>query len=57
MKKVSYSLLCGIAAIIVTIVLYFIILGNIFLQATLFFAGRLAGRISLRGVRPFLETV
>ena len=33
MKKISYSLLCGIAAIIITIVLYFIILGNIFLQA------------------------
>lgn len=33
MKKVSSALLCGIAAIVITIILYFVILGNIFLEA------------------------
>ena len=33
MKKAPISLLCGITAIIVTIILYFTILGNVFLEA------------------------
>ena len=33
MKKIPFSILCGLAAVLVTIILYFTILGNIFVQA------------------------
>lgn len=36
MKKVPISILCGLVAILVTIILYFVIIGNIFAQSICF---------------------
>lgn len=36
MKKIPMSVLCGIAAILVTVVMYFVIIGNIFTQIICF---------------------
>ena len=36
MKKTPISILCGVAAILVTIILYFTIIGNIFAQIMCF---------------------